>query len=223
MENVLKKTCLSDNCTIQPNFNNSGETIGIYCYKHKHKYMVDVLSKRCIEPECIRRAVYKSKYCATCLRFYFPLLDRWKNIKQKEVYLVKEIQKSFPDLSFVFDKIIDCQSCSKRRPDIFLDLGYYSIIIEIDEHQHYGYRCENKRMMEIFESLGNRPIIFIRFNPDRYNNTKGIFTFSKGGTIKPNKYFQERYNTLVDTIQHYLNFKPTKEVEEKLLFFDKDL
>ena len=29
--------------------------------------------------------------------------------------------------------------------------------------------CENKRIMEISQDLGHRPIVFIRFNPDEYN------------------------------------------------------
>jgi hypothetical protein len=222
MVDIRHKTCIELGCNKRPTFNIPSSHSLLYCKAHKKENMVDVGNKICIEPYCNTRAMVKSKYCTTCLRFYFPLLDRWKNIKQKEVYLVKEIQKSFPDLSFVFDKIVDCQSCSKRRPDIFLDLGYYSIIIEIDEHQHsrYSISCENKRMMEIFESLGNRPVVFIRFNPDRYNNTKGIFTFSKGGIIKPNKFFNDRYNKLVEIIQYYLDFKPTKDVEKIILYFD---
>ena len=44
------------------------------------------------------------------------------------------------------------------------------IIVEIDEYQHENitYSCENKRIMEISQDLGHRPIIFIRFNPDEY-------------------------------------------------------
>jgi hypothetical protein len=148
------------------------------------------------------------------------LLPRWKGIHQKEEYIVKEIRKIFPVLDMKFDKVIDCRGCSKRRPDIFIDLFEYSIIIEIDEHQHSGYSCE-KRTMEIFESLGNRPTVFIRFNPDRYNNTKGIFTYSKGGILKPTSFYTDRFKTLIETFNYHLNNPPLKEVTEILLFFDK--
>jgi hypothetical protein len=53
-----------------------------------------------------------------------------------------------------------------------LDLGYQIIVIEIDENQHADYdcSCENKRLMELSQDLGHRPVIFIRFNPDEYMN-----------------------------------------------------
>ena len=52
-----------------------------------------------------------------------------------------------------------------------LDLGYQVIIVEIDENQHIDYdcSCENKRIMELSQDVGHRPIIFIRFNPDEYH------------------------------------------------------
>lgn len=45
--------------------------------------------------------------------------------------------------------------CSKRRPDILIDLETHLIIIEVDENQHKGYSCENKRIMEISQDLGH--------------------------------------------------------------------
>lgn len=63
-------------------------------------------------------------------------------------------------------------ACSKRRPDLFLDLGYQIIVTEIDEYQHlntsYDSTCENKRIMEISQDVGHRSVVFIRFNPDEY-------------------------------------------------------
>ena len=68
------------------------------------------------------------------------------------------------------------------------------IIVEIDENQHIDYdcSCENKRMMELSQDVGHRPIIFIRFNPDDYmkgnkkisscwvNNKQGKCNIKKG-------------------------------------------
>jgi hypothetical protein len=45
------------------------------------------------------------------------------------------------------------------------------IIIEVDENGHNNEEycaCENKRIMEISQDLSHKPIVFIRFNPDKY-------------------------------------------------------
>jgi hypothetical protein len=49
--------------------------------------------------------------------------------------------------------------------------------IEIDENQHVAYdcSCENKRIMELSQDVGHRPIVFIRFNPDGYKDHKGTY------------------------------------------------
>ena len=83
--------------------------------------------------------------------------------------VVEYIKQNYSHLQWIADKIIN-GGCSKRRPDLLLDLGYQILIIEIDENQHIDYdrSCENKRIMELSQDMGHRPIIFIRFNPDEY-------------------------------------------------------
>ncbi len=111
---------------------------------------------------------------------------------------------------------------TKRRPDLFIDLYNCSLIIEIDENQHKNYdtTCDNKRTMEIFTALGNRPIIFIRFNPDNYDKQKGIFSFSKDGIIKTNDNYIPRINKLKECIDFHLNTIPIKEITIVYLFFN---
>jgi EsV-1-7 cysteine-rich motif len=221
MLNIVSKRCIHPDCTIiGPLFNKPGEKSGEYCGEHKLVGMIDVTHKLCKTPDCYTRSLDKLNYCPDCFRHLFPFHKRWKNIKQKEVYITKDVAKHLPDLNLIFDKKIDCQSCNTRRPDTFLDLAHYSIILEIDEHQHRGYSCENKRTMELFQSLGNRPIVFIRFNPDRFNNQKGIFKFSKSGLISPTKNYQERFDKLIETFKYHLENKPTKEVTIVHLFYD---
>ena len=53
----------------------------------------------------------------------------------------------------------------------------HSVIIEIDEHQHkngnsYTPECDKRRLNNLFTYLADRPIVFIRFNPDSYTNKK---------------------------------------------------
>jgi hypothetical protein len=120
--------------------------------------------------------------------------------------------------------------CSKRRPDLLLDLGEQVIIIEIDENRHIDYdcSCENKRLMELSQDLQHRPIVFIRFNPDSYKkngknitscwsiNGNGICIVSK---LKKDKWL-ERLNVLVEQTNYWINNRTNKTIEIVQLFYD---
>lgn len=120
-------------------------------------------------------------------------------------------------------------SCSKRRPDLLLDLAFQVIIIEIDEHAHNSYdtTCENKRLMEISKDLNHRPIVLIRFNPDSYVDVSGkkipsCFTTDINGITKPKKDTKEmdkRVSKLIKTITHWIEKKTEKTIEQVQLFF----
>ena len=119
--------------------------------------------------------------CQACFCNTYPDHEKSTLYKIKERYLRDDLRVRFPDkdINMIFDKAVD-GGCSKKRPDVLIDLLLYSIIIECDEGQHKNYECENKRTMQLFEDLENRPLILIRFNPDSYieNNKKveGCFT-----------------------------------------------
>ena len=78
------------------------------------------------------------------------------------------IKYQFQDQDMTFDK--QTSGCSRRRPDVYIDKFTHIVITECDENQHKDTSCENKRMMELFQDFGNRPIVYIRFNPDSYVN-----------------------------------------------------
>jgi hypothetical protein len=113
-----------------------------------------------------------------------------------------------------------------------LDLGYQVIIIEIDENQHIDYdcSCENKRIMELSEDVGHRPIIFIRFNPDDYlvkdKRISSCWTLNKKGlcVIKDKKELEwvERLSALSQQIEYWINpsNKTDKTVEIIQLFYN---
>ena len=99
----------------------------------------------------------------------------------------------------------------------------------VSKHKFYDPSCTNRRTMEIFQDSGNRPIYFIRFNPDDYfdNNNKKITSCwdnNKRGlcVVKKTKQkeWHNRLETLKDTITNCLNNKPEKEVEVIHLFYD---
>jgi hypothetical protein len=113
-----------------------------------------------------------------------------------------------------------------------LDLGYQIIIIEIDENQHIDYdcNCENKRIMELSQDLGHRPIIFIRFNPDDYlckeNKISSCWGITKQGicVVKKTKQkeWTDRLNILENQIEYWINPDNTtdKTIETIQLFYD---
>ena len=85
-------------------------------------------------------------YCARCYIHLFPDVPISRNYKTKEYAVLEFITKNYSEHNWINDKVID-GGCSKKRPDIFLDLLTHSIIIEIDEYQHRDYdNCELKRI-----------------------------------------------------------------------------
>jgi len=130
----------------------------------------------------------------------------------------------FENLKLIFNKQID-GGCSKNRPDVRIELLTHTIIIECDEEQHKQYSCENKRVMEIFQDLGNRPLIIIRFNPDSYvdgsgKKNYGCFSTTKTGSLSLNqKEWDRRTKLLADRINESHNI-PEREVTLENMFYD---
>jgi len=209
-----------------------------FCIHDKFKY-------NCIEcnPQyaCIEcKSVFVDKrtncypLCQACFCNEYPDHEKSTLYKIKERYLRDELRLRFPykDINMIFDKEVD-GGCSKKRPDVLIDLLLYCIIIECDENQHKNYECENKRTMQLFEDLGNRPLILIRFNPDSYteNNKKieGCFKpLTKIEDIHKKKFYElneeewkRRLNILEEVIREKIREDiPEKEVEEIKLFYD---
>ena len=232
MINVKSKTCIEPDCKKQPNFNIDGKKEGLYCSVHKKENMVDVKNKTCKTPLCSIQVKEKyDGYCYFCFVHMFPDLPTTKNYKTKEKEVAEYITKTFSQYTWIVDKKIK-DGCSKRRPDLLLDMGEQILIIEIDENQHTDYdcSCENKRLMEISQDLGHRPIIFIRFNPDEYyirdNKIQSCWGYDKKGLckLKP-KYineWNERLLVLKQQIEYWSNplNKTNKTLEVIQLYFD---
>ena len=170
-------------------------------------------------------------YCVPCFvnnpeNQYKPAM---RNYKTKEKDVVDRIIQEFPDFTWIADKKI-AYGCSRRRPDLLLDLGSHIIIIEVDENKHDTYECscENKRLMELSQDLNHRPIVFIRFNPDAYTNQEGLLVKScwklnKLGVItiqkrKENEWI-ERIIKLKQQIQHWVNNTSEKTIDIIELFY----
>jgi hypothetical protein len=231
MVDVKHKKCLE--CEVIPTFNNEGQKKGLYCSTHKKEGMVDVLNKTCKSDWCsiIANNNKYDGYCLRCFIYLFPDKPVSRNYKTKEYSVIEFIKTKFPELDFIADKIIT-GGCSRRRPDLLLDMLYQIIIIEIDENQHTDYdcSCQNKRIMELSQDLGHRPIVFIRFNPDGYKkdgkNITSCWGSDKNGicVVKKSKQKEwiERLNTLEEQIKYWIcpENMTDKTIETIHLYYD---
>ena len=237
MINVAKKLCEFKDCTLQPSFNYVNENTSRFCSIHKLDNMINILSILCKTPLCytkISNPQYDG-YCLRCFIYTFPDKQVSRNYKTKESYVVDHIKKTFPILNLITDKKIK-NGTSKRRPDILLDLEYQIIIIEIDENQHRDYNCscENKRLMEISKDLNHRNIIFIKFNPDDYINSKGIkinscWTLNKLGILVVSDTYKNEWNKRLQLLCDQINYwnnpinRTNKILEIIELFYDQPM
>ena len=231
MINIRSKTCINEFCKILPCYNYENEKKALYCFKHKKEGMVDVKNKKiCVYNWCTTRATDKyDGYCLRCYIYTFPDKPVARNYKTKERAVVEFVCERFPEHTWITDKKVN-DGCSMRRPDILVDLGYQVVIIEIDEnaHQDYDCSCENKRIMELSQDVGHRPIVFIRFNPDSYikydkkipscwdNNINGICI------VKYKEDWEYRLSILEEKIKYWTSLcnSTNKIIEIIQLFYD---
>jgi hypothetical protein len=192
---------------------------------------------------CCGSALCKNVWCATkgnrkYERFCFPCYVNdpqninkpvIRNYKTKEREVVDRIRESFENFTWIADRTVQ-DGCSKRRPDLLLDMGSHIIIVEIDENKHSSYECscENKRLMQLSLDLGHRPIVFLRFNPDGYMNAEGIkmpscWRLNKLGVmtiVKTKRHeWEDRIACLKEQIQYWIENEVTKTVEIVELFY----
>jgi hypothetical protein len=233
MINVRSRLCKEDGCYVHAHYNYKGNKSGLYCKKHKKISMTDVVNTTCIYDWCDTVAGKKYEgYCFVCYVQTFPDKPIVRNYKTKERAVNDYIKEQFPDVTWISDKRT-LDACSKKRPDLLLDLGYQILIIEIDENQHERYEeiCENKRIMELSQDLQFRPIIFIRFNPDEYKNGESKITscwnYTKKGLMSvkksKEKEWSNRLETLKETVEYWMNNQIEKTIELVYLFYDKTI
>jgi len=234
MIDVKHKKCIQPNCKLRPLYNLEGETRPLYCFSHKKEGMINIRAQTCKTHLCYRQVNEKyDGYCLRCFVNLFPDKPVSHNYKTKEFAVVEFVKNKFENYSWIADKIVS-DGCSKKRPDLLLDLGYQIIIIEIDENQHIDYECscENKRIMELSQDVGHRPIVFIRFNPDDYNTKEKKITScwglnGKGICIIKNSKKEEwkkRLHTLEEQINYWINpeNKTDKTIEIIQLFYNNN-
>jgi uncharacterized C2H2 Zn-finger protein len=191
-----------------------------------------LVNRTCLTYNCTTQArVPKYKgYCFYCFVHLFPDEPIVRNWKVKEQHVNDFIVEQYPDRDFTYNRTIK-GGCSRKIPDWFFECLTHSVIVENDENQHIDYSCENKRTMMLFQDLGNRPIIFIRFNPDSYidendNKVQSSFKYHESlgvQIIRDKNEWNNRLLKLKETLDFHLYNIPDKEVTVVNLFYDKNL
>ena len=234
LDGMISKNKLCYCKKVQPNFNYEG-LHAKYCVQCKKDDMIDVNHKTCKTHLCPTRPQEKYEgYCLRCYIYNFPDKPVAKNYKTKEFAVVEFVKLWFPNFTWLADKQIK-DGCSFKRPDLLLDLGYQIIIVEVDENQHnkYDCSCENKRLMELSQDLGHRPIVFIRFNPDDYINinndrVRSCWSITKiTGIIKIE--YKKEWNNRLECLKEQINYwtklenKTDKTLEIIQLFYNQNI
>ena len=163
-------------------------------------------------------------YCFRCYCILNPDAIIPRKYKLKEHHVVDQLKEHFENkFTMRFDKIVE-GGCSRRRPDVAIDFGSHCLMIEIDENQHYNYSCEEKRMVELYEDIGFRKIVFLRFNPDGYKEGRkkypSPFRYTPTGIVSLHKKeFDRRIEYLLSRIQYHKVSEPTEQLTVEYLFY----
>lgn len=231
MIDVRHKPCIAEGCTREPSYNMKGLKSRLYCVEHKKDGMVYIIVHRpCKIANCpIAPSKKYDGYCLNCYMHTFPEKPVSRNYKTKEQSVIEFITKEFPQYTVITDKKV-ADGCSKKRPDLLFDFGDQVVIVEIDENQHRDYECscENKRLMELSQDIGHRPLVFIRFNPDSYKNKEETISSCWGlngnglCVIKKAKKDEwlARLGALKESVSYWSENKTDKTVEVVQLFYD---
>ena len=231
MINLVDHTCINTECSLLASFNYENTKVPIFCVKHKEKDMINVIEKKCKTYGCDIQIKEKYEgYCVRCFMYMFPDKPVSRNYKTKEQSVCEYLIKELPSFPLICDKRINGGE-SARRPDIFIDRSTYCIIVEIDENQHekYDCSCENKRLMQLSADLKHKPIIFIRFNPDKYYNKDGKLcetSWKIDGygilAVKNKTEWNERLAVLKNQVEYWINNPTDKMIQIVQLYYDQN-
>jgi len=239
MVDVKSKRCKENGCNNHPSFNYPGNSKREYCVNHRKGNMICVSHKLCKLCKLISSQKQYNFYCIGCYIYLNPEVKISRNYLNKEKTIMSEINKKINEeikinndvdfLTVQFNKSIS-GGISQRRPDLLITFHNYSIIIEIDENQHryYNASCEEIRTNEIFTDLSYKPLVIIRFNPDKYtlNGEKKmeLFKFSRTtgkASIINQEIFNNEIQILFETLKFYIKNTPEEGVTYIYLRYDK--
>lgn len=137
------------------------------------------------------------------------ICDTFKKVRHAKEHTIKTLLDKNNVVYQSHDKLVDMGECVKYRPDFLMWGEGWIVILEVDENQHKSYMeyCECTRMINIHQALGGVPMIFIRYNPDKYDGNKMKVA--------------DRHKLLLETINYYLVNCPKDQLSYLRLFFDR--
>ena len=180
-----------------------------------------------VTPKCDKQVWYDG-LCCGCFCKGFPEDERAINAKKHMLAkeqavreaLVEHFKAKYPQLKWVMDRAVEG---TLRRPDYrplihLLGIKSHDLIIENDENSHWMVLCADERDKEAavhyWLSRKKRPLIWIRFNPDAYDDpvtgVRVTSCFGKGplGTtiVKPSKRteWRQRLAKLFQVVEEYM-------------------
>ncbi len=95
-------------------------------------------------------ALYKTAHCTSCKRIKykghclfcfvhsFPNEPVAQNYRTKEAHVTTFLKEKFPDVTWKCNKRVE-DGCSKRRPDLLLEMGTRIVTVFINFNNHDGY------------------------------------------------------------------------------------
>src|SRR5574343_550456 len=213
---IKNKKCIVCNIK-QPSFGFENENIRKWCVDCKPNNAIDISRIKCKQCNITIANPKCDKHCVRCFVHLFPDKPVSRNYKIKENHVFDAVIEKLPEnIQYTRDKQIQ-GGCSKRRPDLMIDLASHWLCIEVDEnfHKDYDTICENKRTMELYTDMANRPMVLIRFNCDKNSNEPSLFKICRKtgiSIIRSKKDFNDRINVLMDTINKYIKEVPDKAI-----------
>lgn len=208
-----------------PIYNLLGESCGKWCRDCKPQDAVNCVTKLCKECNVIQACYPKYKGCCVrCFIYLFPDQTISRNYKVKENHVFDAVIKLLPqNITIMRDKKLG--GCSRRRPDLCIDMGSHWICAENDENSHKNYDnlCENKRLMELYTDMAQRPMVLIRFNCDKYSGGSSLFKTCKTtgiDIIRNKKEFEKRIQKFAQCIQKYMAEPSNKAITIENLYYD---
>lgn len=234
MQDIRAKRCEEKGCFEIPEFNIEGELKGLYCLDHKHENMINVMNPRCRTPNCgLRSYLQHNYYCIECFAGEYPGIPLPKCYQIKEHHVRTFVEDNFAKkcVSISFDKAIKGAK-SRLRPDILMQFETHSIIVEVDERQHRSNtyteksKSDNERSDILFNELGCKPLVIIRFNPDAYVNSEKETIpscFNRGNCsaiVRVEKVWKARLAMLKKHIKSYMGKISFTGLKTVHLYFD---
>jgi len=185
MVDVVNPRCTGEGCKnkalgqrTQPSFADKGAAKAMYCKMCAKLGMVDVVNPRCANclQTCANSSYGDGSVCALCYAVLNPGAKMKRDVQTKERtlhrWLVSFLAESadWSHLRMEHNETVK-GGRGKERPDFCIDLLSHVVILECDEDKHAreSVQCRQLRAWAIFDSFHGRPVVFLRFNPDKYD------------------------------------------------------